>query len=65
MIRNRIRRRLRAVIEQIAQENQLPPWKISFTARSEALTKDFAELVRDTKWALRKLAGKAAEKTDE
>ncbi len=64
VIRNRIRRRLRAVIDQVAAENLLPPWKISLTARSDALNKDFTELVRDTKWALRKLQEKPSEKTE-
>lgn len=62
VIRNRIRRRLRAVIDQVAADKALPAWKISLTARHEALDKDFTELVRDTKWALRKLQEKSAEK---
>jgi ribonuclease P protein component len=58
VMRNRIRRRLRAMIDQIAAEENLPKVRIALTARSEALDKDFQELARDFKWALRKMAEK-------
>ena len=65
VVRNRIRRRLRAAIDEVSKENLLPGWKISLTARAEALDKEFAELVRDAKWALRKLQEKPQEKCKE
>lgn len=58
VVRNRIRRRLRAMIDLIAREENLPKARIALTARVEALDKDLEELVRDFKWAIRKMAEK-------
>ena len=57
VIRNRIRRRLRAAIDEV----DLPLWQISLIARSEAETCDFTELVKNLKWALKRLDQKPEE----
>ncbi len=57
VIRNRIRRRLRAAADKV----ELPLWQISLIARSEALNCDFNELTKNLQWALKRLAVKHEE----
>lgn len=51
VIRNRIKRRLRAVADMAT----LPNWQMVLIARSEALEKDFKDLLRDFHWAVDKI----------
>jgi ribonuclease P protein component len=50
--RNRIRRRLRAVVDKA----DLPAWQIVLIAREDAEENDFNKLQRDLQWAVGKLA---------
>ena len=51
VIRNRIRRRLKAAADQFAPTEG----KMVFIARPEALTRDLEILVKDMRWAMRKV----------
>ncbi len=51
VIRNRIRRRLRAAVDVVSPDSG----HMVFIARPSALTHDIEALVRDIKWAMRKV----------
>ncbi len=51
VVRNRIRRRLRAAADLFAPETG----KMVFIARPQALTHDLDSLVKDMRWAMRKV----------
>ena len=55
VIRNRARRRLRAACDQAMPDFVLIGRQFVLIARSEALTREFPVLVKDLRWALRKL----------
>jgi ribonuclease P protein component len=57
VVRNRIRRRLRAVIEAYCQENgqSIKGWEFVLIGRHEALTRPYDTLLKDLGWALRRL----------
>ncbi len=61
VIRNRVRRRLRAVAEEILPHAQLPPCDIVIIARPKVtLTRPFDDLKQDLRWSLSRLKNKAA-----
>lgn len=51
VVRNRIRRRLRAAVDMVGPDSG----HMVFIARPSALTLDLDALVRDIKWAMRKV----------
>lgn len=53
--RNRIRRRLRHMVRELAPELQLTGWSCVFLARADALIRPYDALSRDFRWAVRKL----------
>lgn len=55
VIRNRSRRRLRAACDQIIPAYATKGCQFVLIARSDVLTRDFAQLTKDLGWALRKL----------
>lgn len=55
VVRNRIRRRLRHVFKETLPALNLNGWTVILMARSDALTRDYTDLVRDLRWALRKI----------
>lgn len=58
VIRNRAKRRLRAVLDEVMNEAALQnngAHDIVLIARSDVLTRDFKDLSRDLRWSLRKL----------
>lgn len=64
VVRNRIRRRLRAVMDRVAANNRVPQgWQLVLIARSDAAIRDFDQLCRDAEWAIRRLSEPV--KTDE
>lgn len=61
VIRNRVRRRLRAVAEEILPHAQLPPCDVVIIARPKiTLTRSFDDLKQDLRWSLSRLKNKAA-----
>jgi ribonuclease P protein component len=57
--RNRIKRRLRALADQVLAQSGQPGTDYVLIGREAGVTAPFTDLERDLKWALRKLAGKA------
>lgn len=55
VVRNRIRRRLRAVIDAYADLPSLAGWRFVLIARKDAETKEFDQLCRDLAWAVKRL----------
>jgi len=55
VIRNRCKRRLRAACDEVVKSFDLKGYQCVLTARSEVVTREFAVLVKDLRWALRKL----------
>lgn len=55
VIRNRCRRRLRAVCDLVLDDFSLNGTKCVIIARSEAETRALDQMVRDLRWALRRL----------
>jgi ribonuclease P protein component len=55
VVRNRIRRRLRHLTRALLPDLNLPGWRIVLLARHEALTRDYNDLGKDLRWAIRKL----------
>lgn len=60
VIRNRAKRRLRAACDEAFQAFDAKGRQFVLIARHEAITRDFATLVKDLRWALRKLEIPAA-----
>ena len=56
VVRNRIRRRFRHMMRDILpHQSNLAGWRIVLLARHDALTRDYAVLGKDLRWALRKI----------
>ena len=55
VVRNRIRRRLRHMVRDILPPLDLKGWQIVLLARPDAQTRDYVDLGKDLRWALRKL----------
>lgn len=53
--RNRVKRRLREVINDILPSNALNNYDYVFIARSDTILKPFSDLKKDMLWCLRKL----------
>ena len=56
VVRNRIKRRLRAAVAEIGPKYARAGVDYNLVARSAAQTRDFGALKRDLRWALEKLA---------
>ncbi len=54
VVRNRIRRRLRAAIDEISQELTLPPLDIVVIGRMSTASCHYKELLRDLRYGFRK-----------
>ncbi len=55
VVRNRIKRRLREAVREVAPEMARPGHDYSFIARKNALLCDYSTLLRDLRYALNKL----------
>lgn len=55
VVRNRIRRRLRAAIDHVVPQFHLSGWELALMARSESMDKEFTLLVKDLSWAIKRL----------
>ena len=55
VIRNRCKRRLRAMCDEAVDNFEIKGIQMVIIARQEALTRDFVQLTKDLNWALRKL----------
>lgn len=60
VVRNRIKRRLREAVRATAEGAALPGWDYVFIARKNALLCDWPTLLRDVRYALRKISKHAA-----
>ena len=64
VVRNRIRRRLRPVLDRLVEQTPLNGWQIVLIARSEAETLEADKLLRDVQWAIKRLTTNLAAKPD-
>lgn len=55
VVRNRVRRRLRAVAEQLMAELALPGWDYVVIGRNQTIERPFEKLVEDMRFALRRI----------
>tara|TARA_R110000868_G_scaffold25196_1_gene98325 strand:+ start:5651 stop:6109 length:459 start_codon:yes stop_codon:yes gene_type:complete len=55
VVRNRVRRRLRAVADQLMIEMALPGWDYVVIGRSQTIDREFEKLVDDMRFALRRI----------
>lgn len=55
VVRNRIRRRFRHLMHELLPQLDVMGWTIVLLARPDALKRDYADLGKDVRWALRKL----------
>ncbi|WP_417846519.1 ribonuclease P protein component [Thalassospira povalilytica] len=55
VVRNRVRRRLRAVAEQLMSELALPGWDYVVIGRAQTIDRPFDKLIDDMKFALRRV----------
>ncbi|UKV15251.1 ribonuclease P protein component [Thalassospiraceae bacterium SW-3-3] len=55
VVRNRVRRRLRAVADQLMSEMALPGWDYVVIGRQQTIDRDFEKLVDDMRFALRRI----------
>lgn len=60
--RNRVKRRLRALADKVMADAAAPGHDYVFIGRMETLTRDFAALEQDLRYALKKLAEPKAQK---
>lgn len=60
VIRNRAKRRLRAACDAVITDFAAPGYQFVLIARSEVLNREFPILLKDLRWALRKLEIPAA-----
>ena len=54
--RNRVKRRLRAMVKDVLLENGTDKTDYVLIGRTETLTRDFEDLRKDLKWALKRLS---------
>ncbi|MDO9174240.1 MAG: ribonuclease P protein component, partial [Actinomycetota bacterium] len=57
VVRNRVRRRLRAMLQQASSDSGLPPGTYLFGAQPAAATRSFTELQFDLQVILRRVRG--------
>lgn len=62
VVRNRIRRRLRAAAQQVLPEAGLPGWEYVIIGRGRAESEPFDIILRDLRYAVRKAAKLEAER---
>lgn len=62
VMRNRCKRRLRAVCDDVLKPLDVTGYQIVLIARHETLTKDYSDLTKDLRWALKRLGIEAGEK---
>tara|TARA_R100001224_G_C3949361_1_gene125154 strand:- start:143 stop:601 length:459 start_codon:yes stop_codon:yes gene_type:complete len=55
VVRNRVRRRLRAVADQLMSEMALPGWDYVVIGRQQTIDREFEKLVDDMRFALRRI----------
>ncbi|MEQ8287438.1 ribonuclease P protein component [Thalassospira sp.] len=55
VVRNRVRRRLRAVAEQLMSEHALPGWDYVVIGRNQTIDRPFEKLIDDMRFALRRV----------
>ncbi|MBO6818264.1 MAG: ribonuclease P protein component [Thalassospira sp.] len=55
VVRNRVRRRLRAVAEQLMSEHALPGWDYVVIGRAQTIDRPFDKLIDDMRFALRRV----------
>ncbi|MDM7976101.1 MULTISPECIES: ribonuclease P protein component [Thalassospira] len=55
VVRNRVRRRLRAVADQLMTDMALPGWDYVVIGRQQTIDRDFEKLVDDMRFALRRI----------
>ncbi len=55
VLRNRIRRRLRPVLDRVVEQMPLNGWQIVLIARNDAATLESDKLLRDLQWAIKRL----------
>jgi|TARA_A100001391_G_scaffold200261_2_gene184467 ribonuclease P protein component len=55
VVRNRVRRRLRAVADQLMADMALPGWDYVVIGRQQTIDRDFEKLVDDMRFALRRI----------
>lgn len=55
VVRNRAKRRLRAACDEVFREFPIKNRRFVLIARDEALTREFPVLLKDLRWALRRL----------
>lgn len=64
VVRNRIRRRLRAAAQELMPDNAQAGWDYVLIGRLKALEEDYAVILRDMRYALRKAAKLEAAKQE-
>jgi ribonuclease P protein component len=55
VVRNRVRRRLRAAVDEVACENALPGWDYVVIGRQQTIERPFADLVEDIRSAMKRI----------
>lgn len=55
VVRNRCKRRLRAICDTVLDQFEIKGHKLVLIARTDAMTRDITQLNKDLGWALRKL----------
>ena len=55
VVRNRCKRRLRALVQEVLSANASPAYHYVFIARAATATNDYAALKKDLLWALKRL----------
>ncbi|MCC9624371.1 ribonuclease P protein component [Thalassospira sp. MA62] len=55
VVRNRVRRRLRAVADQLMAEHAIPGWDYVVIGRQQTIERPFEKLVEDMRFALRRI----------
>lgn len=64
VIRNRCRRRLRAMCDAVMSRYDAKGRQFVIIARSDTVTRDFQQLTKDLQWALRRLGVEGVESQD-
>lgn len=63
VVRNRCKRRLRATCDTVLKQVDLTGYQLVLIARQDTMTRDFNDLAKDLRWALKRLGIGAHEKT--
>lgn len=64
VVRNRVRRRLKAAAHELLAENAQSGWDYVFIGRLRALEEDFSVILRDMRYAIRKVTKLEAERSN-